>query len=559
MTLGSEREIKTGAELFVETLDEYGVERVFGNPGTTELPVTEAIARGDIEYVLGLHEDIAVGAAAGYATAARHLGESVPVGVANLHVVPGTAHGLGNIYNAARSGVPLVVTAGTHATDFQHEEPVLSGPLVETVERHTKFATEVKDVEALPAVLRRGFREALTPPTGPVFLALPMDVTTAETEATPERLGGVPDAGSGDPDAVEDAVDALVGAEAPVMVVGDGIARSNGVDDAVALAEASGARVHAEIFASETNFPTEHDQFVSFLPPDDGMVSTFLRTDTVAFVGCSSNATLWKNETPLVPDDTTLVHVSDSGRELGKNAPADVAVLGDPARVCRRLAGGVEEELDEKDRHERVENVRSTASSLAPVVRSMGEDEDAGSSRPSKADLVDAMCDELGDAYVADEGVTSKYALLTRYPFEGGDYLANKGGGLGYGAPAAVGAALAHRDQGDDRRVVGFIGDGSYFYYPQSVYTAVREGLDMTFVVPNNDGYTILRDNTDELFGEGDHAYTATRFEPPVSVTDSARAYGAEARRVDEGEELNEALREATEEGVHVIDVAVHD
>ncbi|MFP4174545.1 MAG: thiamine pyrophosphate-binding protein [Halobacteriales archaeon] len=549
---------RTGADLFVETLDEYGVRRVFGNPGTTELPITEALGDGDVEYVLGLHEDVAVGAAAGYASTARHLDEPLPVGVVNLHVAPGFAHGLGNVYNAARSGVPLVVTAGTHATDFQQEEPVLNGPLVETARPYVKFAAEVKDVGALPSVLRRAFREALTPPTGPVFVALPMDTMTTETDAKPERLGGIPDAGEGDPDAVDRVTEALVDADAPVMVVGDGVARSGGVEDAVALAETAGARVHAEIFASETNFPTEHDQFVSFLPPDDGIVSTFLRTDTVVFVGCSSNATLWKNETPLVPNDATLLHIGDSGRELGKNAPADVAVLGDSARICRRLADRLDDELGDEVRDERVENVRETKESLAPMVRSMGEDE-SDSSRPSKAALVDAMRDELADAYVVDEGVTSKYALLTRYPFEEGDYLANKGGGLGYGAPATVGAALAHRDAGNDRRVVGFIGDGSYFYYPQSVYTAVREGLDVTFVVPNNDGYTILRDNTDELFGEGDHAYTATRFEPAASVVDSARAYGAEATRVEDEDALHDALREAADGGVSVLDVAVHD
>ncbi|MFP4188969.1 MAG: thiamine pyrophosphate-binding protein, partial [Halobacteriales archaeon] len=534
------------------------VRRVFGNPGTTELPITEALGDGDVEYVLGLHEDVAVGAAAGYASTARHLDEPLPVGVVNLHVAPGFAHGLGNVYNAARSGVPLVVTAVTHATDFQQEEPVLNGPLVETARPYVKFAAEVKDVGALPSVLRRAFREALTPPTGPVFVALPMDTMTTETDAKPERLGGIPDAGEGDPDAVDRVTEALVDADAPVMVVGDGVARSGGVEDAVALAETAGARVHAEIFASETNFPTEHDQFVSFLPPDDGIVSTFLRTDTVVFVGCSSNATLWKNETPLVPNDATLLHIGDSGRELGKNAPADVAVLGDSARICRRLADRLDDELGDEVRDERVENVRETKESLAPMVRSMGEDE-SDSSRPSKAALVDAMRDELADAYVVDEGVTSKYALLTRYPFEEGDYLANKGGGLGYGAPATVGAALAHRDAGNDRRVVGFIGDGSYFYYPQSVYTAVREGLDVTFVVPNNDGYTILRDNTDELFGEGDHAYTATRFEPAASVVDSARAYGAEATRVEDEDALHDALREAADGGVSVLDVAVHD
>jgi len=554
---------KTGADLFAETLEEYGVGRIFGNPGTTELPVTEAIADSDVEYVLGLHEDAAVGAAAGYATAARHLGDPAPLGVANLHAVPGLAHGLGNVYNAMRSGVPMVVTAGAHETSFQHEEPVLSGKLVETAEPHVKWAAEAKSVDSLPSLLRRAFRIALTPPTGPVFVALPMDTMTAETDAEPDRLGGIPDTGVGDPDSVADAVDALVEAEEPVLVVGDGVARSDGVDEAVELAEATGARVHAEIFAAETNFPTEHEQFVSFLPLDEGIVSTFLKTDTLVFVGCSTNTTLWKNEVDLVPDNATIVQAGDSGRELGKNSPADVAILADPARVCERIAEDVSDELDDETLDERLGGVRTTRESLEPMMRSMGEEEDPDSSRPSKAELVDAMCEEMDDAYIADEGVTSKYALLTRYELEGNDYLANKGGGLGYGLPAAVGAALAHEDAGSDRRVVGFIGDGSYFYYPQTVYTAVRQDVDMTVVVPDNDGYTILRDNTDKMFGEPEggeeYAYTGTRFEPSVNVVESARAYGAAASRVDELAELNDALRESAGNGVHVVNVKVHD
>jgi len=389
-----------------------------------------------------------------------------------------------------------------------------------------------------------------------------MDVMTAETDAEPERIGGIPDGGEGDPDSISEAVDALTEAEEPVLVVGDGVARSDGIKETVELAESTGARVHAEIFAAETNFPTEHEQFVSFLPLDEGIVSTFLKTDTLIFVGCSTNTTLWKNEVDLVPEDATIVQASDSGRELGKNAPCDVGVLGDPARVCRRIARDISERLGGDELKERLESVRTTRRALEPMMLEMGEDEAEGSTRPSKAELVDAMCEQMGGAYIADEGVTSKYALLTRYELEGNDYLANKGGGLGYGMPAAVGGALAHEDEGSDRRVVGFIGDGSYFYYPQTVYTAVREGIDMTFVVPDNDGYTILRDNADKMFGdpkEGEeYAYTGTRFEPSVDVVGSARSYGATAERINKPDELHEALRESGD-GVHVVDIKVHD
>lgn len=154
----------TGAKLFVESLEEYGVTHVFGNPGTTELPILRALLDTDIEYVLALHEDIAVGMAAGYASTRRyhadHDSSVTPVGVANLHLVGGLAHGLSNLYNARVMGTPLVVTAGDYARKARHEEPILSGDLVSLARPFTKWSTEVQDVEALSAVLRRAFRIA---------------------------------------------------------------------------------------------------------------------------------------------------------------------------------------------------------------------------------------------------------------------------------------------------------------------------------------------------------------------------------------------------------------
>ncbi|MFC6725582.1 thiamine pyrophosphate-binding protein, partial [Halobium palmae] len=214
----------TGADLFTDALEAYGVDYVFGNPGTTELPIMRALGDADLEYVLGLHEDVAVGMAAGYAQTRRyhsHRDDSIrPVGVVNLHVAPGLAHGLGNLYDASVTGAPLVVTAGNHATDFRHEEPILSGDLEAMADQYCKWSAEVLDVAALPTMLRRAFRVALTPPTGPVFLGLPLDVTMAETDAEPERLGPIPTAGSGDEREIDRAADLLADAESPVLVVG---------------------------------------------------------------------------------------------------------------------------------------------------------------------------------------------------------------------------------------------------------------------------------------------------------------------------------------------------
>jgi benzoylformate decarboxylase len=558
----------TGADLFVDALSSYGVEHLFGNPGTTELPVMEALPESDLEYVLGLHEDVAVGAAAGYAQTRRYHADGdddvLPLGVANLHVTPGLAHGLGNLYGAKFTGAPLLVTAGNHERDFRHEEPLLHGDLEKLAEQFCKDSAEVLDVDALPTLLRRAVRTALTPPTGPVFLALPMDVMLSETSPDAvEPLGPIPNAGRGDPAAVERAADLLVDADDPVLVLGDGVARAgrDAVEAAVDLAEASGARVHGEILASEVNFPTDHDQWVSYVPPDEGLARMLQSVDTVAFVGCSTHTTLLAHDEPLVSADTTCLHVGPDAHELAKNEPTDAAVLGDPGLVLAELAELVGDRLDEPTRRERAEKVAATKAGLADTMASMSVDEAPEDPRPGKHELVDALDVAAPDAFVVDEGVTAKYPLLIRRAMGPAGFVSNKGGGLGYGLPAAVGAALAESMREAPRDVVGYVGDGSYLYYPQTVHTAVRQGLDLTVVVADNRNYRILKDNTEAIFGpDEDREYVGMDFDPPVDLPANAESHGATGHLVERPGDLVETLETAlASDGVDVVDALVHD
>lgn len=559
----------TGADLFVDALEQYGVEHVFGNPGTTELPIMNALSDSDVEYALGLQEDVATGMAAGYASTRRYHAdddpEVCPVGVANLHVTPGLAHGLGNVFGAMYGGVPMVVTAGNHELDFRHEEPILTGDLEQMVEQFCKYSAEVTHIDALPMLVRRAFRVALTPPTGPVFLALPADVMMTETDADPERLGPIPDAGGGDPEQIEVAADQLLEADQPVLVLGDHVARAgkDAVDAAVRLAEATGARVHGEILASEVNYPTDHPQWISFIGPDEGIASMLMDTDTLALVGTSTNTTLLHHENPLVSEDTTTIQVSSDPWEVGKNHPADSAVVGDPGRVMDAIAERVEGRLDEAERESRIDYVETMKGSLEATMEQLGEDEKPeGDTRSSKAELVDNMKSVDPDTYIVDEGVTSKFALLTRFPMEPEQYLSNKGGGLGYGLPASVGAAFAESMRDDPRNVVGYIGDGSYLYYPNTLYTAARHDLDMTVVVPDNRNYRILKENTMKMMGgdEEDYEFVGMDFEPHVDIPKNAESHGARGHLVETPEEFPEVYEEAlNSEGPDVIDVLVHD
>jgi benzoylformate decarboxylase len=566
----------TGAELFVDALERYGVTRVFGNPGTTELPVLRALGGSDLDYVLGLHEDVAVGMAAGYAQTRRYHSQRAdgtdggpirPVGVANLHLAPGVAHGLGNLYGASVAGAPLVVTAGAHSLDFRHEEPILSGDLAAMADRFCKWSAEVLDPGTLPTMLRRAFRVALTPPTGPVFLGLPLDVMLAGTDAEPERLGPIPTAGRGDEAQIDRAADLLAGAENPVLVVGDGVARSgrDAVDAAVDLAEAAGARVHGEILACEVDFPTGHEQWVSYVPPDEELAATLLNTDTLVFAGCSTNTTLTRHEEPLVPADATCVHLSADAWQVGKNEPADAAVVGDPGEVMTQLAGRVHERVDDDEREARLERVGMMQEMVARRMERVGDDTDESDPRASKAELVDALRAAAPDAYVVDEGVTAKYAMLTRWELDAEQYVSNKGGGLGYGLPAAVGAALAEGETDEPRDVLGFVGDGSYLYYPQTLYSAARYGVDLTVVIPDNRNYRILKDNAADLFGDdpgpdGAYGMPGMDIDPPVDIPANAESHGARGRLVEDPEAIEEEVRGALDcEGPDVLDVLVHD
>ncbi|MFW5937776.1 MAG: thiamine pyrophosphate-binding protein [Halanaeroarchaeum sp.] len=559
----------TGADLFVDALERYGVEHVFGNPGTTELPILEALGEADLEYVLGLHEDIAVGIAAGYAQTRRYHGhhdDVLPAGVVNLHVTPGLAHGLANVYAASFTGAPLVVTAGNHERDFRHEEPILHGDLEAMVDQFTKWSDEVLSVDALPTMLRRAFRVALTPPTGPVFLALPADVMRSATDPDAvEPLGPIPSAGRGDPTQIERAVDILVDADDPVVVLGDGVARSgtDAVDAAVAFAEAAGARVHAEMLACEVNFPTRHDQWVSHLPPKEDVGRMLMDSDTIVFVGTSTNTTLLPHDESLLDPDTAVVHLGADAWEVGKNHPVDAPVVGDPGLVLADLADRLHEAVPETERDRRIERVHEVKRSLEPTLESMSVDETpADETRAGKHELVDALSSVAGDAYIVDEGVTAKYPLLLRYEMEPEQFISNKGGGLGYGLPAAVGAALAESLRDEPRDVVGYVGDGSYLYYPHAIYSAARYDLDLTVVVPDNRNYRILKDNAIELFGgpEDERNFVGMDFDPPVDIVQNAESHGARGHLVETGDDIAATLERALErEGVDVVDVLVHD
>src|SRR2546423_6604568 len=224
-------------DVLLDLLRDEGVRHVFGNPGSTELPLMDAlIDAGDIEYVLALQEATAVGMADGYAQATGRPA------FLNLHTVAGLGNAIGNLTNARANGTPLVVTAGNADRRHLVADPMLSGDLVGLAAGTTKWGHEIRHPGELGTILRRAFRDAASAPAGPVFVSIPMDVLDQEDEAPVLPVSPIERA------AVAGGLDQLAAAlTAPgklALVAGEELGASpGGVDAMVALAERLGAPV----------------------------------------------------------------------------------------------------------------------------------------------------------------------------------------------------------------------------------------------------------------------------------------------------------------------------
>ncbi len=165
----------TGRSAFLALLKDEGITHLFGNPGTTELPIMHALKdHPDLTYVMAMQESLVVAIADGYSRASGRLV------ACNVHVAPGLGNAMGSLFNASFTGTPMILTAGQQEQGHGLMEPVLYGPLVQMAEPLVKWAVEVTRLEDLPRIVRRAAKIATTPPTGPVFISLPGDILNAE-------------------------------------------------------------------------------------------------------------------------------------------------------------------------------------------------------------------------------------------------------------------------------------------------------------------------------------------------------------------------------------------
>ncbi|EST32916.1 thiamine pyrophosphate-binding protein [Streptomyces roseochromogenus] len=470
-------------DAMLEVLRDEGVTRVFGNPGTTELPFVEAVtAAPDLEYVLGVQEASVVAMADGYA---RATGRPAFV---SLHIAAGLANGMVGLLNASRSRTPLVVTAGQQDRRHLAQDPMLSGDLVGIARAAVKDTFDVQHAYDLPGMLRRAFALAVQPPAGPVFLSIPMDLLEEETSIDPppkSRLGGLGPA-PGWPEAAE----RLAAAERPAIVAGDGVGRNGAVADLVAVAEAIGATVYHQPMHDGVDFPTVHPLYAGMLDARYSAIRTALAGHDVVFIA-GTRAFMAHHYEPgsPIPDGTAVIQLDDDPGEPGRTFPVALGLVGGVrttlAALAAQLAGKVPE---------------------APSrVQAIGRVHDATRARVRKRALAgygDAPMDPLAavhavvsglpaDSVVVEEAITSGLLLRSVLPLERPrSYVHTVGGGLGSGIGAAIGSRM-----GDPTRpVVAVLGDGCTLFGLQGLWSAAHYRVPVTFVVMNNGEYRTLKE-----------------------------------------------------------------
>ena len=535
----------TGKHALMQTLRAEGVKYIFGNPGTSESAIMDALeSYPDIEYVLVVQEGVAMGMADAYARATQK-----PAFV-NLHIETGLGNGISLLQNVFDGGTQMVLTAGNKdIRELAQGRTDLAG----ITRNLTKWSAEATHPDAVPLMTRRAFNEAKSPPTGPAFVAYSANALDGEvsTDVFPSPTAYIRQ--RPDPDAVEAATRLLATAENPAMVVGDRVAQSGAMDEAVRVAELLGAQVVSASY-SEVNFPSSHPQYGGAARLGYGeFPGTGTTPDAVIMVGKITDGYYMFSEPTLryFDDQTKLVHIDVDNSSVGRTQRTEVGIVADPKMALADLAESLEAGMSGSAREEAKGRIaRITAEKEASDASWKRRVADRWDAAPMSAER---MMEEIAavlpnDTIIANDAVTSGAALAGAIPTdEPGKAFGGRGGALGWGMGGTMGLKLAN----PDRPVVGFIGDGSAMMTVQGLWTAAVQNIPVVYVICNNGVYRVLKVNMNaykaNIVGEDppQSQYIGMDFDKPFDIAGIATAMGVHARRIEDPGDLKPAMEQA--------------
>ena len=543
----------TGRSAFLALLKDEGITHLFGNPGTTELPIMHALKdHPDLTYVMGMQESVVVAMADGYS---RATGELV---ACNVHVAPGLGNAMGALYNCKFTGTPLIITAGQQELGHGLTEPLLYDPLVPIAEPLVKWATEITRLEDMPRIVRRAAKIAMTPPMGPVFISLPGDILNNEAGIDLGTSTRINTRNRPADDVLETLADRLLRAENPMIVCGNEIVTSDALAEAGNFASALGATVYQQTVPYGSHFLSEHPCFVGGLSRSQPQVrSTLEQYDLMIVLGADVlRMSVWDAVDPL-PEDLPIIQIGLNDWEMGKNYAAEMAIGSDVRETLKALTPVLKERGGSQLADAATKRMAALASKNWSANRAslIEKIESEGSGEPINPDwLMLQISEALPDnGIIVNEGVTASRYLNDIHPYrERHDFHGLASGGIGWGIAAAVGVQLAH----PDRPVCAIIGDGSSMYSIQAIWSAANQNLPMTYVIVNNGGYRIIKQRL-KSFHQNDHFIGMDFKDPEVNFAALAQSMGLTAERVTDSTKLRAALDNAlaNKSGPNLIEV----
>jgi len=490
----------------------FGMTTVFGNPGSTELPMFRQFPR-DFNYVLGLQESIVVGMADGYAQATRNAA------FVNLHSAVGVGHAMGNIFTAFKNQTPLVITAGQQARSILPFEPFLySAQATELPKPYVKWSCEPARAEDVPAAIARAYYTAMQTPRGPTLVSVPVD--DWDRPCMPIEPRSISKVVRGDPALLEEIAGQLAAANRPVFVVGASVARDDAWDETIALAERHQAKVWVSPLSARNSFPEDHPLFAGFLAAQRAtIVSNLAGHDFILVLGAPVFTYHVEGSGPHVPAGARLAQLIDDPA-LASWSPVGISVY-------TSLKPGIRELLAGPQPRSRPAPDRLVRPAALP-----------------KTHLTDKLLMQQiaalrsNDSIIVEEAPSSRAAMHDYLPILTRDtFYTCSSGGLGHALPAAIGVALGT----PGKKVIALLGDGSSLYAIQGLWTAAQLRLPIAFIIVNNRRYEALI-QFGQHFGLDSHIGTDL---PNIDFCAIARGQGCQAIRVDRPEDLDDALRAA--------------
>lgn len=489
-----------------DILKDLGIKYIFGVPGTNEIPIIDGTSypENGVKYIECLHENIAIGAAMG---SARMTGKP---GVLVVHVTPGIAHSIGNLFNACRSQMPLVILCCQQQNELVTQEPLLASNLVDLAKQYTKWAHEVRTAEEMPLVLQRAFKEAMAPPNGPVFVSIPWEFMMVAIGDN-QKVKGVTRISPhfiGDDEAIKETANLLATAKNPLIVAGDAVGYADAWTEIQELAELIGAPVVLQSFSSVANFPNDDYHWQGELPGSQGGVQSVFKDHDVAFLvgfGAQAQVAVFKySDGALIPENVKLAYLTNNTWDIAKNFYGETAILGDIKATLPVLNNYIKPQKPEAAtaRNKKLKELAiSRTVQWENYFQQAMKEPDIWAVVIAKALKEAIEKRDLTDNFVYVHEAVSDGAPFQYYlPFgttgaKPISYYCVAGGSLGWSMPASLGIKLEpYTSQGiGTKLVINAVGDGSSLFYPQTWWTAAHEKLPILYIITNNHEYHTLQ------------------------------------------------------------------